>query len=325
MIIVVLYCFMVDDWEIRLSNQLKRMKSSSLYDESNEIHLVVTDINNNQKDKIDSLLSEYQKIRLDYTTRNWYEGHALSKVDNIARTYDDCKILYFHTKGVSNKYKDLISNDYYNLKVEGIKCWKELMEYFLIDNWKDCVKKLDEYDTVGVNNVNNWWWGNFWWSNSKHIKNNKPFNEYFTGSRWGCESWLHESNYNIENIKYYQFYPFSYDPYYSILPKYFYDGTNISDIKIKVLDAKFGYFAEQRDEGRGLSENKDNVIDVTNKTIELLKLSDNKEFNFNPNELLIDNHQYHGNDKSIRILFKTNIDPEKTYTLTSFYLNKLKH
>ena len=325
MIIVVLYCFMVDDWEIRLSGQLKRMKSSSLYEESNEIHLVVTDINNNQKDKIDSLLSEYQKIRLDYTTRNWYEGHALSKVDNIARTYDDCKILYFHTKGVSNKYKDLISNDYYNLKVEGIKCWKELMEYFLIDNWKDCIKKLDEYDTVGVNNVNNWWWGNFWWSNSKHIKNNKPFNEYFTGSRWGCESWLHESNYNIENIKYYQFYPFSYDPYYSILPKYFYDGTNISDIKIKVLDAKFGYFAEQRDEGRGLSENKDNVIDVTNKTIELLKLSDNKEFNFNPNELLIDNHQYHGNDKSIRILFKTNIDPEKTYTLTSFYLNKLKH
>jgi len=325
MIIVVLYCFMVDDWEIRLSNQLKRMKSSLLYDESNEIHLVVTDINNNQKDKIGSLLSEYQKIRLDYTTRNWYEGHALSKVDNIARTYDDCKILYFHTKGVSNKYKDLISNDYYNLKVEGIKCWKELMEYFLIDNWKDCVKKLDEYDTVGVNNVNNWWWGNFWWSNSKHIKNNKPFNEYFTGSRWGCESWLHESNYNIENIKYYQFYPFNYDPYYSILPKYFYDGTNISDIKIKVLDAKFGYFAEQRDEGRGLSENKDNVIDVTNKTIELLKLSDNKEFNFNPNDLLIDNHQYHGNDKSIRILFKTNIDPEKTYTLTSFYLNKLKH
>lgn len=325
MVIVVLYCFMVDDWEIRLSDQLKRMKSSSLYDESNEIHLVVTDINNNQKDKVDSLLGEYQKINLDYTTRNWYEGHALSKIDNIARTYDDCKILYFHTKGVSNKYKDLISNDYYNLKVEGIKCWKELMEYFLIDNWKDCVKKLDEYDTVGVNNVNNWWWGNFWWSNSKHIKNNKPFNEYFTGSRWGCESWLHESNYNIENIKYYQYYPFSYDPYYSILPKYFYDGTNISDIKIKVLDAKFGYFAEQRDEGRGLSENEDNVIDVTNKTIELLKLSNNKEFNFNPNELLIDNHQYHGNDKSIRILFKTNIDPEKTYTLTSFYLNKLKH
>ena len=62
MVIVVLYCFMVDDWEIRLSDQLKRMKSSSLYDESNEIHLVVTDINNNQKDKVDSLLGEYQKI-----------------------------------------------------------------------------------------------------------------------------------------------------------------------------------------------------------------------------------------------------------------------
>ena len=37
---------------------------------------------------------------------------ALSKVDKIARTYDNCKILYFHTKGVSNKYKDLISNKF---------------------------------------------------------------------------------------------------------------------------------------------------------------------------------------------------------------------
>ena len=51
MIIVVLYCFMVDDWENRLNDQLNRMKSSLLYDESNEIHLVVTDIYDNQKTK----------------------------------------------------------------------------------------------------------------------------------------------------------------------------------------------------------------------------------------------------------------------------------
>ena len=47
MIVVVLYCYMVDDWEDRLSKQLKRVKDSSLYNESNEFHLVVTDINNN--------------------------------------------------------------------------------------------------------------------------------------------------------------------------------------------------------------------------------------------------------------------------------------
>jgi hypothetical protein len=199
------------------------------------------------------------------------------------------------------------------------------MEYFLIDNWKDCVKKLDEYDTVGVNNVNNWWWGNFWWSNSKHINNNIPFEQYFGGSRWQCESWLHESNSNINDIKYFQFHPFSYDPYYSILPKYFYDNTDISNLEIKIIDAKFGYFAEQRDEGRGLSENNDNIVDVTNEVIELLKLSDNKTFDFFPEQSFTGNHPYKGNDKSIRILFKTNIDPEKTYTLTSFYLNKLKH
>jgi hypothetical protein len=315
---------MVDDWENRLNDQLNRMKSSLLYDESNEIHLVVTDIYENQKEKIVSILSECPKILLDYTTRNWYEGHALSKVDNIARTYGECKILYFHTKGVSNKYKDLITKKHYELKVEGIKCWKELMEHFLIDNWKECVNQLENYDTVGVNNVGNWWWGNFWWSNSKHINNNIPFEQYFGGSRWQCESWLHESNSNINDIKYFQFHPFSYDPYYSILPKYFYDDTDISNLEIKVIDAKFGYFAEQRDEGRGLSENNDNIVDVTNEVIELLKLSDNKTFDFFPEQSFTGNHPYKGNDKSIRILFKTNIDPEKTYTLTSYHQNIIK-
>jgi len=315
---------MVDDWYDRLSKQLQRVQDSSLYDELNEFHLVVTDINQNQKEILDNLLIKYPKIILDYNTRNDYESHALSKIDNIARTYGDCKILYFHTKGVSNKYKNLVTNEPYDLKVDGIKCWAELLEHFVIDHWRECVNKLDEYDTVGVNNVGNWWWGNFWWSNSKHIKNNIPFDQYFGGSRWQCESWLHESNKNIDDIKYFQFHHFNYDPYYSVLPKYFYDNTDISNLEIKVIDSKFGYFAEQRDEGRGLSENEDNIVDVTNKVIELLKLSDNKTFGFFPEQSFIGDHPYKGNDKSIRILFKTNIDPEKTYTLTSYHQNIIK-
>lgn len=315
---------MVNDWEDRLNNQLKRIKDSLLYDESNEIHLVVTDIHSNQKDKIVNLLKIYPKILLNYTTQNMYEGHALSKIDNISRTYSNCKILYFHTKGVTNKYKDLITNTHYELKVEGIKCWQELMEHFLIDNWKECVKQLERYDTVGVNNVNNWWWGNFWWANSSHIINNIPFNEYYNGSRWQCESWLHESNNNINDIKYFQFHPFRYDPYYSILPKYFYDGTSITNLEIKIIDAKFGYFAEQRDEGQGLSEDNNNIVDVTNEVTGLLKLSDNKTFDFFPEQSFVGDHPYKGNNKSIRIMFKTNIDPIKTYTLTSHNLDKLK-
>ena len=62
----------------------------------------------------------------------------------------------------------------------------------------------------------------------------------------------------------------------------------------------------------------------TNEVIELLKLSDNKTFDFFPEQSFVGNHPYKGNDKSLRVLFKTNIDPEKTYTLTSYYQNKIK-
>lgn len=326
MTIVVLYCYMVDDWKPRLEKQLQRTRSCSLYDEVDQFHLVVTDTSGNQKNEIENILIGYPKIVLEYHTRNLYEAHALCKVDLLARTFEDSKILYFHTKGVSNKYKNLLTNDIYDLKIESIKCWGEILEYFLIDKWKECVLKLNDYDTVGARNVNNWWWGNFWWSTSQHIKRNVPFESFFGGSRWQCESWLHESNDNISNIKYFECYPFMYDPYYSILPKYFYDGTDLSELLLEIISAEFGYFAEQRDEGMALSHNTDKTIDVTSKVKELVNLQLNKTIDFFPNQCLSDQQldPAPGIPKCLRIRFKTNFD-NKIYTLTSYLCNKIQY
>jgi len=316
---------MVNDWKPRLTSQLNRLKSSSLYDECNELHLVVTDVDDNKKNEIDELLIDFPKVILDYTTRNWYEGHALAKVDSLARNNPNSKLLYFHTKGVSNQYKNLINNEYYDLKVNSILCWADLMEFFLVDNWVKCVELLDEYDTVGVNNKAHWWWGNFWWSTSKHIENNRPFGEVFGGSRWQCEAWLHEDNNDRDNIKFFEWFPYMYDPYYSVIPSYFYNGTDLSEMKIEVIDAKFGYFAEQRDEGRGIEVLEDMTTDVTEKVIELISENNYKLFNFYPEQCFSGEDICPGLPKAIRIKFKTNIDSEKEYILTSYYCNKIEY
>jgi hypothetical protein len=192
-----------------------------------------------------------------------------------------------------------------------------MMEHFLIDNWKDCVDKLENNDIVGVTNHGGWWWGNFWWVRSSLINTITPFDKFYTGSRWTAESWLHDANPNKESTKTHELNRFSYDSYYSILPKYFYDKTvDLKDIKIEVVYAEYGFFAEQRDEGRGLQSVSKMIIDVTENA---KKEAEINGINMIPQHIVngIEDPAY-GLDKQVRIKFKTNIDPENEYIITSF-------
>ena len=68
--------------------------------------------------------------------------------DCIKMTPDESKnvhIWYIHSKGISTKHQ----NPRTHLK---IRDWRRLMEYFVITNWRDCVKTLENgFDTAGIN------------------------------------------------------------------------------------------------------------------------------------------------------------------------------
>lgn len=331
MIGVVLYCFVIDDWEKRFTRQISRLKSSDLYDNADDIYVVISDVNNNKKEYIEDILKEYPKIKMMYHIHNRAESLALMVVDDLCRSNQDYKVFYFHSKGVFNKYKNFVSKEIDPLKVSGVDCWVEMMEYFLLDNWKTCVQKLESYDTVGVTNNQNWWWGNFWWTKSSHIKKNIPIKDYYGGSRWQCEGWLHDSNSDKESIKKYEFFNFTYDPHYTVIPSYFYNGEDISDISINIIEAKFGYFSEQRDEGRGLLHDKDLILDVTEQILSSVENVDKKRIlndwnKFNLEVMFLENF---GSTlastlpKTLRIKFSTNVDPENTYIISSFFYHLL--
>jgi hypothetical protein len=320
---VVLYCFAVNDWESRLTRQIKRLHTSGLYEGADELHLFISDVEDNKKELIKEMLKDSPKVSLNYTTRNWYEFEALVKVDEIARANENCKVLYFHTKGVWNKFKIYGVHDFDPLKEKAVNSWVEALEFFLIDNWKKCIEKLNEYDTVGVTNNVRWWWGNFWWANASHIRDNVPM-EAYVGTRWTAEGWLHEGHPD-QDIKFYEFYHFWFDPHYTIIPKYVYDGTvDAKHIKIDVIEAQYGYFAEQRDEGRGVTLfNENKVIDVTDKVRELVSEKKHNKF-----LSLLTSDAYTGRELPepvlghlplVRIRYRTNIDPENEYTITSLY------
>ncbi|MFA6790193.1 MAG: hypothetical protein WCR65_01295 [Parcubacteria group bacterium] len=88
-----------------------------------------------------------------------YEFPTLEIIRKFADLYN-YKILYIHTKGATNESKNIAE-------------WRRCMLYFLVERWEDCVKKLDEVDTVGIFRTNDpcdHYKGNFWWSNSNHIR-----------------------------------------------------------------------------------------------------------------------------------------------------------
>jgi len=318
MIAVVLYCFTINDWKVRLTRQLERVYKSGLYDKAEVFYLYASDPAGNSLDDLNNLTDKFPKIKLEYTTINHGEGYlALSKVDELAREVD-CKILYFHTKGVWNKFKNYQTQELDELKASGVNTWVDILEHYLIDNWEKCIDKLDIFDIVGVTNYGNWWWGNFWWANSNHIKNNIPFKSFY-GTRWSAEAWLHTANESPDKVKYYEFFHFNFDPLYSILPKYLYDGSDLSSVKFEIKEAKYGYFANQRDEDNLLRSEEDIFVDVTERVKLLLaEKQNNKTLYFNISDLQIENFTLEF-PKALRVKFTTNIDPENEYTATSFF------
>lgn len=147
--------------------QLHRLYTSGLIQAADYIHFGVNG---------DQELFNVPDKAVVKQNQNWKEEtETLIDLKNFSEKNSDYKILYFHTKGVSKG--TIIEN-----------AWRLMMEYFVIDKWKECVEMLNEYDCVGsnLNSVGETLWtdgtttkpvegtynftGNFWWSNAKHIQ-----------------------------------------------------------------------------------------------------------------------------------------------------------
>lgn len=134
------------------------------------------------------------------------EFYTLEQIEKHSRqTMTNDKILYIHTKGVTSSNNDCIND------------WRKYMLYFNVENHHQAIKALENYDTYGVDFVNEpvkHYSGNFWWANSNHIKKlpsieqiSKPDAKAILTVRHNAEFWVcmsdgkhksaHNSNINV--------------------------------------------------------------------------------------------------------------------------------
>jgi len=293
--LIVYHIYCIGNYLEVVNQQLNRLKISGLYGWCDKLE--ITCINTSGDfNAIEELIKDLNKVTLNKFINNDYEYEGINKVWEYSQQYKG-KVLYFHTKGVSNTYINIQDKQKSSRKKQGIAWWKEAMEYFLIDNYQDCLLKLDEYDQCGLTNNNKWWWGNFWWSNLYFLKaNQKPDR----GDRWYFEAWL---NY-YRNPSAYEFFSFNFNPYYTKLPNDIYiNKDKYKDSKIEVINAYYGTLGEQQDEGKPLLERI--VVDVTEQIKANLITNNNKGFC-----IRVDNNiagdPYYGFEKVLEINFTIN-------------------
>lgn len=315
MIIIVYHCFLINEWKNLIQEQLDRLILSGLYDKCDEIWNTVTLLDVTE-DEYKEFVKKYTKLKFVFGVQNSAEYLGIKKVKEIGNLYDDAKILYFHTKGVSNTYDNVIDRNYCKQKVENIKAWRECLEYYLIDKWKESLDNLKNNDCVGVTNVHGWYWGNFWWANSNYIKRCREVEHW---GRWDYEAWL--NNYVEGEKKFFQWYNFQYNPYLTNLYEEWYKNKKTNK-KIVLKNAYYGTAPFAIDEGYGDYEiNK--LIEVTKYVDDELKKFDYKKFEFHASSFGVEDPAPNKR-KFLFINFSTEDNLEKEYKIgigEGYFLN----
>lgn len=160
-----------DDALVRLliDEQIKKLQTSHLISNSE----LFIGINGASSSSIQEYLSGYNTTILP--DDDAAESHTLQMLYNHCQSLSENRpVFYFHTKGLSHFYDEGCHKNkkQFNKIFKCVNSWRHFMEYHTISQWRVCVDKLKEFDTVGPNHCKhffNHYSGNFWWANSSFI------------------------------------------------------------------------------------------------------------------------------------------------------------
>lgn len=121
-------------------------------------------------------VTEYINIRYPFVTilnirdsgeTNIYEGECLRFL-HLSSQKSDSLYLYFHSKGIST------------ITMPATHSWREVLNHYMITEWKQCVSLLENHDVVGVLDADHKKniaagipitpSGNFWWARGDYIR-----------------------------------------------------------------------------------------------------------------------------------------------------------
>lgn len=143
-----------------------------------------------------------------------FENCTINIMHDFCSMNTAASVLYLHTKGITYQKGT-------NLNIEH---WRQMMMYYMIEQYETCNDKLLEYDTVGCNCLDlplKHYSGNFWWANASYINTlDKIYNIKY---RHSAEFWLLSG----EQANSYEIYASNINHYHEEHPRDIYTNQNV--------------------------------------------------------------------------------------------------
>jgi len=164
-----------------MEEQFQGLINSGLFGACSTLYIGIIDTpNKNPKNGIAWIRDFWEfaikKVEIIVYPQNKEEADTMKWIKNYAKDNADDYVLYLHTKGVTRN-------------TTATTDWRRYMEYFAVENWQECITKLDEgYDCCGVMwntdtpiGMHPHFSGTIWWANTNYIN---TLDHGFLDSTW---------------------------------------------------------------------------------------------------------------------------------------------
>ena len=174
------HILMVNSWYTVVSEQMRILLTSGLYDACEEINIGAIDPENEISMLEDFFLAMYPKLNLRYlsTDPKEYEFPTLRLIEKDRSDYIG---LYFHAKGVTKPCDTMVNH------------WREYLNEMVVQRWSEHVARIkDGYDVSSVNFLRapDHFSGNFWWFHSRYIDILPGIDSLELHNRYHAEQWV---------------------------------------------------------------------------------------------------------------------------------------
>lgn len=177
------HILLINHWYSIVSEQMRILLTSGLYDKSEEINIGCLG-GEKERDLLQKLIvNQYPKLKIRYYSSEItkYEFETLKLIESSERNYIG---FYFHTKAVTN-FNDTIQNH-----------WREWLNEAILNRWKEHYLNITRgYDVSSVNHCTpplhpEHFSGNFWWFSRGYVNSLPKIDKLDKSNRWQAEQWI---------------------------------------------------------------------------------------------------------------------------------------
>jgi hypothetical protein len=182
------HLYLINHWYSIVTDQLRIMLNSGLYDASEEIVIgcLGDDLQRGLLQRL--IINQYPKLRIRYSSEDptKYEFETLKLIESDKGDYVG---YYFHTKAVTKPDETIINH------------WRAWLNEAILNRWEHHylhVCELGGYDVSSVNHClppkhPEHFSGNFWWFDRAYIDRLPRIDSLNKNNRWQAEQWICKS------------------------------------------------------------------------------------------------------------------------------------